>query len=185
MNRIAALLPILLLPLLSSAFYIELKGQVIEHFSSDPLKNVYVRVYADGAQRFFKKTKGNGKFKFNIERETVYTIEFHMEHMVAKMVQIDTRDIPAMTDVPFFQIELEIDLFPYIDGLDYSVFREPLGKAKYDNSLKNISWDKLYARKQKAAFNKFWWHYEKAFYARTPKREKMPKAPQNWPTPGS
>ncbi len=181
MKKHLTLLLILLVPMISSAFYIELYGQVVEHFSSDPMKDVYVRVYADGAQKFFKRTKANGKFKFRIERETLYTIEFVREHMITKKLQVDTRNIPAVPDAPFFEMELEMDLFPYVEDVDYSVFKEPLGLAEYDVSLKNMSWNTSYRKKHAAMYAKFWWHYERAFYKKNTNYEKAPKKPQNWP----
>lgn len=184
MNRLKSLLLLIALPLVSHAYYIELYGQVIEHFSSDPLKKVYVRVYSDGAQEFFKTTKGNGAFSFKIERDKVYTVEFVKKYLVTKTVQVDTRNMPDDIDgVPFFGLELEIDLFPYLNGLDYSVFKKPLGKAKYSKPLNNFSWDKKYALQQKMAYNKFWSTYEKAFFGKPVKYEEMPKKPKNWVTP--
>lgn len=184
MKKHLSLLLLLLLPLISSAFHIELYGQVVEHFSNDPMKDVYVRVYADGDQKFFKRTKANGKFRFRIERETVYTIEFVKEHLITKKLQIDTRNIPAVPDVPFFEMELEMDLFPFVDGVDYAVLDEPLGKAEYDTQLRNMTWNSQYRKEYSAKYSKFWWHYERAFYSKNTKREKSPKKPKNWPPSG-
>ena len=181
MKKYFSLLALLLLPIFSSAFYIELFGQVIEHFSTDPVKDVYIRVYADDVQKFFKRTKSNGKFKFQLEREVVYTIEFVKEYMITKKLQVDTRNIPAVPDAPFFEMELEMDLFPYVEEVDYGIFKEPLGLAKYNAALGNMSWDGAYKRKYGAMYANFWWHYERAFYEKRTKHEKIPQKPQNWP----
>lgn len=179
--RLGFLLIIAILPFTSSAFYIELYGTVVEHFSSDPMKDVYVRVYAEGSQVFFKRTKGNGKFKFQIDREKEYVIEFTKLHFVTKRVAIDTRNIPPMSDIPFFEIELEMDMFPFVEGVDYTVLEQPLGSAQYDDNLRNMRWDNKYKQKMAALYNRFWYEYERAFNGKRLKPESQPKGPENWP----
>lgn len=169
---------LLISPLRSKAFHIELYGQVLEHFSSDPLKAVFVRVYIGGTQKFFKKTTANGKFRFRIEREEEYIIEFTMEHMVSKRLLINTKNIPAQSEIPFYEMELEMDLFPYVEGIDYEVLDQALGKAYYDKNRKNMVWDSAYKKNYGAKYAKFWWHYERAFYGKT---VKSPKKPKKWP----
>jgi hypothetical protein len=168
-------------PLGGNCFYIELYGTVVEHFSGDPMKGVQVRVLVDGAQVFFKETKGNGKFKFVIDRETEYLVEFAKEYFVTKRVALNTKGIPPMSDIPFFEIELEMDLFPFVEGVDYSVLDEPMGMATYDDRIRNMRWDNKYKKRQAALYNKFWYQYEKAFNAPRSKKEKLPEQPEIWP----
>lgn len=181
MRTLVLSIVMVLLPVLCSAFYIELYGTVREYFSADPMKDAEVRVYSDGSQVFFKKTKANGKFKFRIERERDYLIEFSGKNMVTKRVAINTQGIPAMSDIPFFEIELEMDLFPFVEGVDYSVMEQPLGRASYDDRIKNIRWDNKYKKRQAALYNRFWYEYEKAFNGPRPKPEKQPAQPTAWP----
>jgi len=103
------------------------------------------------------------------------------EHCVTKRLGSDTRNIPPDSDVPFFEMELEIDLFPYVEGVDYSVMEFPLGIAHYDNTIKNMNWSSKHSRKMAALYNKFWYDYEKAFYSKRRKPEAKPENPESWP----
>lgn len=189
MTRISSSILLLFLALHVHGFHIELKGVVTEHFSGDPLKKVKVYVYEDGEQKFFQLTKSSGKFSFMIDRESNYTVEFTREHFVTKRVTIDTHGIPAIPDVPFFEMFVQMALFPELEGVDYELFEKPLGHAVYRSTIKNMAWDGEYDKKMTPLVKRFLHDYERAFWRKerglepVPSREtqRTPKAPDTWP----
>lgn len=130
-----------LLPFGASAFHILLHGVVTEHFSGDPLRGIQVRLVKDSVERETIITPANGKYEIYLERGYDYLIWFHRDDLVTKHVRIDARAVPLFPDVPFYDMDLQITMFTWIDGFDFSAFQEPLGMAEYKHSVRNLNWD--------------------------------------------
>ena len=60
---------------------------------------------------------------------------------MTKHVRIDARDIPLFPDVPFYDMDLQISMFEWIDGFDFEAFGSALGMAAYKHSVRNLNWD--------------------------------------------
>jgi len=150
-------------------FTVKLSGTVTELMSGDPLNDVLVRVVKAGQDDAQATTKKDGAYKFDLERGWRYVVWFSKEGMITKNVVIDTRKIPAYPDVPFYDMDLQITLFPWISDFDFSAFDQPLGEAGYKANVRNMSWDMPYTEQQRPVFSKIMDEYmktSKGYYKR-------------------
>ncbi len=156
-------------------FTVKLSGVVTELMSGDPLKDALVRVVKAGQDDGQATTKKDGTYKFELERGWKYVVWFSKEGMITKHVVIDTRKIPAYPDVPFYDMDLQVTLFPWIADFDFSAFDQPLGEAGYKASVRNMSWDMPYTEQQRPVFSKIMDEYvktTKGYYTRKGGRQR-------------
>lgn len=125
----------------ADAFYIQLHGVVTEYFSGDPLQQVQVRIVKDSIERETAFTTRNGRYEFFLDRGYDYLIWFHKPGMVTKYIRIDAREIPLIPDVPFYEMYVQMTMFVWLDGMDYSLLDQPVGMAYYKHSVRNLSWN--------------------------------------------
>ncbi len=144
-------------------FNVKLSGQVTELFSGDPVKGTLVRLLKAGQEDQQKVTRGDGRYALILERGWKYEVWFSKKNMVTKHVVIDTREIPPYPDVPFYDMDLQMTLFPWVADLDLSPFEEALGSAEYKASVRNMSWDMPYTEQMRPVFSKVMDEYEKTF----------------------
>ena len=159
--------------MLAQRFQVLLSGKVTELYSGDPLKGVLVRVLKAGQEDMQQITRNHGAYKFELERGWKYEVWFSRKHMVAKHVVIDTREIPPYPDVPFYEMDLQMTLFAWLEDMDLTVFEEPLGMAGYKQSVRNMSWDTPYTNRIRPVFSKVMDEYEKnsrGYYKRRDRR---------------
>lgn len=167
-RALRCLLPVLLI-LVSvdlSAFYIRVHGIVTEHFSGDLMKGVQVRLVKDSIERETVITEGNGKYELFLERGYDYLIWFHREDLVTKHVRIDARAIPLFPDVPFYDMDVQMSMFKWIDKFDFSIFESPVGRAEYKHSVRNLNWDIDYTERMRPEISKVMVLYQRDLAAR-------------------
>ncbi|QQR87122.1 MAG: hypothetical protein IPJ76_02525 [Flavobacteriales bacterium] len=134
-------------------------GVVSGELSGEPLKGVKVRVLRDGELSNLIITRGNGRFELELERNCHYRVEFTRDDLVDKHVLIDTHGAPPLLDVPSLTMIIDITLFTPVATLDAAIFREPLGKAYYKHSSRNIVWDDVYEQEISLPVRKFMAEY--------------------------
>lgn len=157
-------------------FNVKLGGQVTELFSGDPIKGTLVRLLKAGQEDQQKVTRSDGRYEFTLERGWKYEVWFSKKNMVTKHVVIDTRDIPPYPDVPFYEMDLQMTLFPWIADLDFKPFEEALGLAAYKANVRNMSWDQPYTEQMRPVFSKVMDEYEKTYrgyYKRRDRRNRQ------------
>jgi len=147
------------------AFYIHLHGIVTEHFSGDAMKGVQIRLVKDSIDRETIITTGNGKYEMYLERGYNYQVWFHRADLVTKHVAIDARDIPLFPDVPFYDMDLQMTLFTWLDGFAFDIFDAPVGMAEYKHSVRNLNWDIAYTQNLQPKVERVMIHYERALDA--------------------
>lgn len=148
-----------------NAFYIQLSGIVTEHFSGTSMRGVQVRLVKDSIERETVITQRNGRYEIFLERGYDYVVWFHREDLVTKFVRIDTRDIPLHPDVPFYEMDLQMTMFRWIDGFDFSVFDEPVGMAAYRHSVRNMYWNVDYTTRRRPHIQRVMILYERQLVA--------------------
>ena len=153
-------------PSMASAFHIRLYGLVTEHFTGDPMKGVQIRLVKDSIERETLVTVWNGKYELFLERGYKYQIWFHRTDLVTKHVLIDARDIPLFPDVPFYEMDLQMTLFEWVDGFDFTVFEEPLALAEYKYSIRNLYWNTELTQERHREIAKVMTQYERFLAAR-------------------
>ena len=154
-------------------------GTVTGEMSEEPLKGVKVRVLRDGELSNLLFTKSNGRFEVELDRGFFYAFEFTRDDLVDKHLTIDTHGAPPLLDVPSLTMIIDISLFTPVPGMDVSLFTEPMGKAFYKHSSRNIVWDTQYEQDISLPLRRFMAEYYKEVerYGAVGK----PTPPDAWP----
>lgn len=172
------LLLFLLLPLYSQAqqqrFHIRLYGLVTDYFSGDPMKGVLVRVLKDSLPIAEVTTRSTGRYEFFLDRGAVYTVWFSRDELVTKHVRIDAREVPVFPDVPYYEMDVQMTMIEWFEGIDYSVFDEPLGEALYKHSVRNLNWNLEYTESRRPLIAETMKDYEKLVKKYRPKKSYRP-----------
>jgi hypothetical protein len=161
-----ALLGWALFPMAAHGFHIHLHGIVTEHFSGDAIKGVQVRLVKDSVDRETVITGNNGKYELYLERGYDYQIWFHRADLVTKHVNIDARKVPLFPDVPFYDMDLQMTMFTWIDGFDLELYMLPVARAEYKQSVRNLSWDVDYTKGFQTRSERLMVHYERELAVR-------------------
>ncbi len=143
-------------------FHIRLHGHVTEYFTGAAEKGVLVRVLRDSLPMAEWETRSNGQYEFLLDRGSVYTVWFSRRDLVTKHVRIDARNVPVFPDVPFYEMDVQMTMVEYVEGVDYAVFDQPLGEALYKHSVRNLSWDVEYTERIRPRVAQAMDAYEKA-----------------------
>lgn len=159
-------------------FNVKLSGQVTELFSGDPIKGALVRLLKAGQEDQQQITRSDGRYALTLERGWKYEVWFSKKSLVTKHVIIDTREIPPYPDVPFYEMDLQMTLFPWVADLDFSTFEEALGLAAYKASVRNMSWDMPYTLQMRPVFSKLMDEYEKTFHGYYKRRDRRNREEQ-------
>lgn len=155
----------------ANAFHIRMHGLVSEYFTGDGLKQVQVRLVKDSIERETVFTDWKGNYEIYLERGYDYQVWFYRKDMVPKYVRIDAREIPLFPDVPFYDMDVQITLFAFIERFDFELFDRPVGMASYKHSVRNLSWDIEYTERMRAETERVMVLYERAIGAL--EKEKM------------
>jgi hypothetical protein len=151
-------------------FEVKLSGMATDYFTGTPLKGVLVRVVKAGRPDEQVTTGKSGRYAFTLERGWKYEVWFSKQDLVGKHVVVDTRDVPAYPDVPFYDMDLQITLFAWVPDIDLAVFLEPMGEAAYKAKVHNMSWDTPYTEQRRPILERVMAEYEKThngYYERT------------------
>ena len=143
-------------------FQVKLSGKVTEYFTGDPLKGALVRILKAGQPDKQNTTKSDGHYEFILDRGWRYEVWFSKKDMVTKHVIIDTREVPAYPDVPFYDMDLQMTLFSWVPDFDMGAFDDPLGMAAYKANVRNMSWDTPFTEQVRPTLAKIMDEYEKA-----------------------
>lgn len=89
------------------------------------------------------KTNNRGYYSLELPYDNLYKIVFAKIPFVSKFLLVDLNNIPAYyTD---YEMNTDIELFERINGLDYSILDNPIGKFKFFPSKESLSYDREYA----------------------------------------
>lgn len=155
------LMAVALSPGAGHGFYIRLHGLITEHFTGAAMKGVQVRLVKDSVDRETIITTGNGKYELFLERGYDYQVWFHRADLVTKHVVIDAREIPIFPDVPFYDMDLQMTMFAWMDGFDFEVFDVPVAMAAYKQSVRNLNWDIAHTLAIQPKVERVMVHYER------------------------
>lgn len=153
-------------PTEGQGFYIRLHGLVTEHFTGDAMKGVQVRLVKDSVDRETIITSSNGKYELFLERGYDYQVWFHRADLVTKHVVIDAQEIPLFPDVPFYDMDLQMTMFTWLDGFEFELYAGPVAKAEYKHSVRNLNWDVDYTKDFQAKSQRLMIAYEREVDAR-------------------
>jgi hypothetical protein len=140
--------------LLSHSFYSQNEiahvfGQLKDQNTKKKLEGVTVQVFKDGMVFDTYNAGTTGKYDFKLPLGFTYDIKFSKSgEYLAKVIRIDTRNIPEEDRYGGFDMNVDGTLFPYRQGFNTDLLREPLAKASYNPSEDGLSFDFAYSEQK-------------------------------------
>ena len=153
---------------------VDFEGQVSHE--NNILSEVIVQVLQDGKLLTTFKTDQSGNYNVYLPLGSDYIISISKNDYVQKYFSVSTKGIPAeQTDVKFPTIKADVDLFKYYEGVDYSLFNEPINKFYYNDRKGNFEYDKDLLKEKKEAMKKIKMAEKKAILLALQKNEEKQK----------
>ncbi len=119
------------------------------------LSESIVQVLQDGKFLTSFKTDQNGSYNVYLPLGSDYLISISKNNYVQKYFSVSTKGIPQdQAGVKLPAIRADVDLFKYYEGVDYSMFDEPISKFFYSSKKGNFDYDKEYLKAKKEEMKK-------------------------------
>ena len=124
-------------------------GQLKDQTTKKKLEGVIVQVFKDGMVFDTYNAGTTGKYDFKLPLGFTYDIKFSKGgEYLAKVIRIDTRNIPEEDRYGGFDMNVDGTLFPYRQGFNTDLLREPLAKANYNPSEDGLTFDFAYSEQK-------------------------------------
>lgn len=129
---------------------VDFEGQVSHNDSI--LSEVIVQVLQNGNLLTSFKTDQTGSYNIYLPLGGDYLISISKNGYVQKYFSVSTKGVAAeQSGFKFPAIRADVDLFKYYEGVDYSMFDEPINKFYYNKRKGNFDYDRDYLNDKKAA----------------------------------
>ncbi|MBP8033172.1 MAG: hypothetical protein KAZ71_01175 [Bacteroidia bacterium] len=140
------------------------------------LSEVIVQVLQDGKLLTSFKTDQTGNYNVYLPLGSDYIISISKNDYVQKYFSVSTKGIPTnQAEIKFPTIRADVDLFKYYEGVDYTMFDEPVNKFYYNNKKGNFEYDKDLLKEKKEAMKKVKLAEKQAILAALRKNEEQQK----------
>ncbi len=161
LRHLVCMLALLIAPaLLAQVDNVYVYGTVKDYVSSKKLDGVTVTVFKNGGKLAEVITSASGKYEFNLDYGSEYKLVYSKTGVVSKNITIDTRNIPEEERVGGHGMNVEMTLFSELPGIDFSVLQQPIGKAHFDPTTKEVTWDLVYTEQIKAEITRLMKEYD-------------------------
>lgn len=128
---------------------LKIYGKILVESSQKRLKGAQITIENTDRRTAETIVATRGKYKAYLEYGYVFRLIYSYDGYVTKVVEVDTRDVPPAMQLKQ-SMEIEVDLFEHIPGLNMSVMRAPLSRARYKRTTLNMGWDTDYYRQRLA-----------------------------------
>lgn len=109
-----------------------------------------ITLIQDGEEIKRVQTGKNGRFDLYLDFGHEFLIEISKASYVAKSLYINTNNVPSDEQAWGYEFGgFVVDMFKRMDGVDYSVLKNPIGKVYYEPNVENFVDDRVYTRQIK------------------------------------
>lgn len=129
---------------------VDFEGRVTHETSV--IQEVIVQVLQNGKLMTTFKTDNSGDYNVYLPLGNDYLISISKDNYVQKYFTVSTKNIPTdQAGVKLPTIRADVELFKYYEGVDYSLFDEPVNKFYYNSRKGNFEYDKNFLKEKKEA----------------------------------
>lgn len=132
-----------------SAQTLEINGSIVIE-DANP-ENARVVIFKNNQQIDEKIITKKGRFDLKLAMDGDYKLSFEKAGYITKIVSLST-EVPQEileTNPNFPPVKLIMNLLPQVEGVDISIFEQPIAIMAYDYELDDMNFDKEYASKIK------------------------------------
>lgn len=123
-------------------------GQLKDTGTKKKLDGCLVQVMKDGMLFDSYDAGSSGKYDFKLPLGFTYDIKFSKDNYLSKVIRIDTRNIPEEDRYGGFDMNVDGTLFPYREGFNTDLLKDPMAVASYDKSGDGFGFDADYSEKK-------------------------------------
>ena len=161
LRAVVLLFGLLILPAVQAQLdVVMVYGTVKDMSSAKKLDGVTVVIYKNGTKLKEVRTNASGKYEAELDYGADYKVECVRAGYVGKNITIDTRNVPEEERLGGHGMNIDFTMMVEIDGVDYSILKEPFGKAKYVGGSGNFEWDMEYTSRMRDAQARLLKEYE-------------------------
>jgi hypothetical protein len=113
---------------------------------------VQIVVYQDMEIYVAFVTNKSGEYEFNLPLGHTYEIWYGGSEYVNKICYLDTREAPVRKIGN--ELNLDVELFKYVDGCDFSLLQEPFVKVSFDKAIDRMEPDLMYTEERSKLLDK-------------------------------
>lgn len=149
MKKYFLVLSLLLFTKLLSAQSLVINGYIVIDDASS--EGSFLTIYKNNEKLEERNISKKGKFDLKFGLDADYKLSFGKPGYITKIVEINT-DVPAEiveSNPDFPPVKLIINLLPETEGVDISIFEQPIAILSYDYELDDFTFDKEYSSKIK------------------------------------
>ncbi len=149
MKRYFSVLLMLLCAHLLSAQSLVINGYIV--IDDDSSEGARITIHKNNEKLEEKNISKKGKFDLKFGWDADYKLSFEKPGYITKIVSINT-DVPpeiVETNPNFPPVKLIINLLPQVEGVDLSIFEQPIAILSYNHELDDFIFDKEYSSKIK------------------------------------
>ena len=145
----------------AAAFRLRLNGLVSDHGTQQPLAAARVRIYMNGEIQRVRTTNVGGKYSITLENQGSYVIRVDAPGYQGKSITIDTHGIEWEGDARSSDLEVEMRLPAFQDGLDLTYLDLPMGMAYFEPATGLTRWSVKYERSVTPELRELMAHYDR------------------------
>lgn len=123
-----------------------INGYVKDDNNGLKLAEVKISLIQDGKLLTTYTTPGTGKFELDLAFDHDFEVHFDKPGYVAKFLKIDTRNVPKEDRVGGFGFDIDMSLFETIEGVNFDLFKQPVGIAKFTAATHAVNFDFEYTK---------------------------------------
>ena len=146
------------------------------------LSEVIVQVLQEGKLLTSFKTDNSGTYNVYLPLGHDYLVSISKNNYVQKYFTVSTKGVPSEdASMKFPTITADVDLFKYYEGVDYSLFNEPINKFYYNAKKGNFEYDKAYLKEKKEAMRQVKEQEKEVLLAMKKKKNNSPALAKHTP----
>ncbi|MGB0403590.1 MAG: hypothetical protein ACPGEG_05785 [Salibacteraceae bacterium] len=114
----------------------------------ESMDGAFALVKVNGKQIKRIAASSSGKLDFDLEFGRDYVVEFHKQYYAAKKIEVFLANVTSeMIDIGCRGNTWHVGMVQKVDGIDYSVLDDPVGKIFFEPEEKCFGWDAEYSLK--------------------------------------
>lgn len=112
----------------------------------ESMDGAFALVKVNGKQVKRIAASSTGKLEFDLEFGQDYVVEFHKQYYATKKIDVFLRSVKTeMIDIGCRGNTWHVGMIKKVDGIDYSVLDQPVGKIFFEPESKCFGWDADYS----------------------------------------
>lgn len=150
-------------------------GVVREAEFHKKVPGVSISIFQDGVKFNTVKTNSNGKYELVLNFDHEYKVVYSYPTLVTKFLTFNLKNVPEMDQEGGREINIDMELFSEIEGVDFSILDNPIGKFEYNASAMEINYNKEYTDQMKSQLMALMMEYNRKLKEDADRKAKMEK----------